>query len=170
MKHVLFLTTIALSTLGLIVSLIVHLAAWTSLTIPSVTMGLHGVAMLVFAPAVFMGNRMARHADPKDYWKVVLRGCPPWMRAMFYAFFSYALVNFAIFFVSMVFNPRSGSNAEFRGFSGHWMFFFAAALAICYSARHIGNHDSRARCPRGHIVSRSARYCEECGLPVTSER
>ena len=45
-------------------------------------------------------------------------------------------VNFAIFFFQA---PHGGSGANppavvCRGFSGHWMVFYSAALAILYSA------------------------------------
>jgi len=66
----------------------------------------------------------------------VLRGAPEWMRYMVYGFGGYAMVNFAIFFFH---SPHGGSGANppavvWRGFSGHWMAFYSAALAILYSA------------------------------------
>lgn len=137
MKYVLLRTIIALSAIGLLLSLIVHVATWISVPIPSAAMRLHLVALLACIPTLFVGNRLAVHDERGDFWKAALRGCPPWMRLTFYLIFSYAVVNFIIFFVGTFFNPRPSTNTTFRGFSGYWMLFFAAALAICYSALHV---------------------------------
>jgi len=38
----------------------------------------------------------------------------------------------------------------FRGFSGHWMVFYLAALAILYSATK--ENASETRCLNGHLI------------------
>jgi hypothetical protein len=78
-----------------------------------------------------VGNRRSQ-----DYWKLVLQGSPEWMRYMVYGFFGYAFVNFALFISKA---PTGGGGANppaivWRGFSGHWMLFYSAALATLYSA------------------------------------
>ncbi len=96
---------------------------------------LHAGIFVVWIPAVFVSGKLVGNRR-KDYWKVVLRGSPEWMRYMVYGFLGYAMVNFAIFFFQAS-QGGSGANpraVEWRGFSGHWMAFYSAALAILYSA------------------------------------
>lgn len=67
----------------------------------------------------------------------MLQGSPEWMRYMVYGFFGYAFVNFALFISKA---PTGGGGANppaivWRGFSGHWMLFYSAALATPYQQR-----------------------------------
>lgn len=85
---------------------------------------------------MFVAVKRVGNTSRKDFWKVVLRGSPEWMRYMVYGFLGYALVNFLIFMPQA---PKGGTGGEtpavvWRGFSGHWMAFYSAALAILYSA------------------------------------
>ena len=96
----------------------------------------------------------------------MLQGSPDWMRYMVYGFFGYALLNFALFMTKA---PTGGTGvnppaAVWRGFSGHWMAFYSAALAILYSAAKGG--ENVRRCLNGHTVSESANFCTRCGQPV----
>jgi len=94
---------------------------------------------VVWIPAVLVSIKRVGNTRRQDYWKLVLRGAPEWMRYMVYGFFGYAMLNFAIFFFQAPQGGRGGSGANppavaWRGFSGHWMAFYSAALAILYSA------------------------------------
>ena len=88
---------------------------------------------------------------------------------MAWFFFGYAFLNFFIFFIAGIGGAaESGSDGDappvvFRGFSGHWMAFYSIAMAILYSAAHVREHDDARRCPNGHPVRPSAKFCEECG-------
>ncbi len=92
---------------------------------------LHVGIFVVWVPTVLVCIKRVGNTRRKDYWKLVLRGSPEWMRYMVYGFFGYAMVNFAIFFF-LASQGGSGANPPavvWRGFSGHWMAFYSAALA-----------------------------------------
>lgn len=129
---------IVLSGVGLGLSLWVHLGAVEGRRVAPEAFFwmLHVGIFVVWFPAVFVAIKRVGNNARKDFWKLVLRGSPKWMRYMVYGFFAYAIVNFAIFFFQA---PQGSSGANppatvWRGFSGHWMAFYSAALAILYSA------------------------------------
>jgi hypothetical protein len=81
----------------------------------------------------------------RDFWKVVTKGSPDGLRYLLYFFFAYAAVNFVIFwFQTAAMGRQVGppSALTWRGFSGHWMVFYCASLAILTSAlRSSANRD-----------------------------
>jgi len=93
---------------------------------------LHIGAFVVWLPAVLVAQRLVGKLNRRDFWKVVLKNSPVWMRFMVYGFLGYALINFLLFIAKA---PASSSETNppaevWRGFSGHWMAFYSAALAI----------------------------------------
>jgi hypothetical protein len=109
---------------------------------------------VVWLPAVLVAQRLVGGMYRKDFWKAVLKESPDWMRYMVYGFGGYAMANFLLFMTKA---PTGGGGANppaivWRGFSGHWMAFYSAALAILYSA------------------ARSEGYCTRCGQPVMRVR
>src|SRR5262245_61256897 len=162
---------VAASALGLILSIIVHLCAWLGIPSPlgRYTWILHMGIFVVWFPTVLASQRLSQEYRTKDFWKAALRGSPRWLRGMVYFFGGYAMVNFLIFILSE--KPAHPSGADMppviaRGFSGHWMVFYSAALATLYSAMHAREVDAGRRCANGHLVSAVASYCEQCGAPV----
>jgi hypothetical protein len=158
-----------LSAIGLVVSLWVHIGAVMGRSVPSLFWILHFGIFVVWFPAVFVAQRLVGNVNRKDFWKVVLKGAPDWMRYMVYGFFGYATLNF-LFFMTKASSGGSGANppAEWRGFSGHWMAFYSAALAILYSAAR--TVDTSPRCTNGHMALSNAAYCTRCGQPVMRGR
>jgi hypothetical protein len=159
---------IALSAVGLLASLTVHLYALFNLPNPlgSFVWALHVGIFVVFFPAILTTNKALSNEkfQQKDFWAVALKGCPPWMRTMVYGFFGYAFLNFAYFIAFAEKDPHNANTAAtVRGFSGHWMAFYSASLALLYSST---NH-VEAKCVNGHVASSAAKFCEECGGPVT---
>ncbi len=159
-----------LAALGLVLSSVVHLYALARRDNPfgGLAWGLHIGIFIVWLPAVLAGRNLTKDVKQKDLWEAALRGCPTWMKRLTYFFFLYAFVNFLLF---IYLEHKSGNGAEkeiatFRGFSGHWMAFYSAAMSILYSATRA--HDSTRRCRNGHAVSPAANFCEECGAPVAS--
>lgn len=77
---------------------------------------------------------------------------------------------FAMKMTNTVNLPKSHGGAAppavIRGFSGHWMAFYAAAFALLYSRVHAPEFHRERRCPQGHPVSPTAGYCPACGLAV----
>ena len=127
-----------LSCVGLVVSLWVHLGAVMGRRVAPEPYFwiLHIGIFVVWFPAVFVAQRLVGNMNRKDLWKVILKDSPTWMRYMVYGFMGYAMVNFLLFMMNAP-SGHGGGNppAEvWRGFSGHWMAFYSAALAILYAA------------------------------------
>ena len=127
-----------LALLGLILSLWVHIGALLGLRVAPAAFFwvLHIGIFVVWFPAVLAARKRVGNLNRRDFWKVVLKDAPDWMRYMVYVFFGYAVVNFAIFFLNTA-GGSDGANPPatvWRGFSGHWMLFYSAAFAILYSA------------------------------------
>jgi hypothetical protein len=129
---------VALAAVGLGVSLWVHIGAIAGRRVVPLTffIMLHGGCFVVFIPAILVGQRLVGSTARRDFWKAVLRWAPDWMRYMVYGFFAYAIANFALFMIQA---PPHGSIGNppavvWRGFSGHWMAFYSASMAILYSA------------------------------------
>ena len=163
---------VALSAVGLFVSLYVHLGAVMGRRVAPEAFFwiLHMGIFVVWFPAVLVAKQRVGSTRRKDFWKRVLEGSPEWMRYLVYGFLGYAMVNFGLFMLKAP-TGSTGSNppAEvWRGFSGHWMAFYSAALAILYSAAH--ESANRLHCLNGHPVPPGANYCERCGQAVMHVR
>lgn len=163
---------VCFSAIGLIVSLWVHLGAVIGRRVAPEAFFwmLHIGIFVVWFPAVLVAQRLVGSTSRRDSWKAVLKGSPDWMRYMVYAFGGYAMLNF-LFFVTKA--PAGGGGANppavvWRGFSGHWMAFYAAALTILYSAARTAG--TSLRCTNGHMTSSNAVYCPQCGQPVMRVR
>jgi hypothetical protein len=74
---------------------------------------------------------------------------------------------------------QSGANPPpvvWRGFSGHWMAFYSAALAILYSAAVNPPSDqlfqsrpfAQNSCVNGHPLTATQRFCPNYGQPRRS--
>jgi hypothetical protein len=159
---------ICLSAIGFVLSLWVHFGAVMGRRVvpESFFWMLHVGIFVVWFPAVFVGQRIVGNMNRKDFWKVVLKGSHDFLRYMVYAFGGYAAINFFLF-MSKAPNGGGGANPPavvWRGFSGHWMAFYAAAFAILYSAAQTSN--TTARYINGHVASENGVYCTRCGQPV----
>jgi hypothetical protein len=158
---------VAFSAVGLVVSLWVHLGAVMGRRVAPEAFFwmLHVGIFVVWFPTIFVAQRLVGNVNRKDLWKVVLKDSPDWMRYMVYGFFGYAILNFLSFMTKA---PSGGSGnppaVVWRGFSGHWMAFYSAALAVLYSAAH--NAETLPKCANGHLASPNAIYCTRCGQPV----
>lgn len=132
------------SAIGLSLSLWVHIAALRGERVvpEAFFFGLHLGIFVVWFPTFFVARELTRDLQRKqDYWKVALKDAPDWMRYMVYGFLGYAVLNFVLFIMSSPPSHTAGgpTASEWRGFSGHWMAFYAAALAILYSAANYGS-------------------------------
>ena len=164
---------VALSALGLALSIFAHVSALLGFDVPSAAFVLHIGIFVVWIPTVFVSNTLAKNHDRKDFWKVVLRGAPKWAQYIMYGFFYYAIFNFAIFFLP-IFGIRIIPNlglpmSDIRLFSGHWMVFYSAALITLYSAIQIQRKGSVRKCVNGHQVSNEAVFCDQCGQMILDE-
>ncbi len=118
----------AVAAAGFVLSLASHVAALAGQAGPlgDFTWTLHLGALAVWLPAALVARQKR--------WKALLRGWPPWIKYVLYAFVGYAVVNFCIFLAT---HSKGGAGPMpppvVRGFSGHWMALYATALAILYS-------------------------------------
>lgn len=158
-----------LAGIGLVLSVIVHAYSLFGLSCPLGDMAwyLHFGVFIVWFPSVFIVQDLSREFKQKDLLKAALRACPAWMKYMAYFFFGYAILNFIVSAIIDTARETTGGDGAFRSFSGHWMAFYSAAFALLYSATHVQEHDNTRRCPKGHPVSPSASFCEECGERIT---
>jgi hypothetical protein len=159
----------ALSVAGLVLSLWVHIGALLGQRVAPLEFfwGLHIGIFVVWFPAVFAAQRLVGTTRRKDFWKLVLKGSPDWMRYMVYGFFSYAFVNFLLFMMQAPTGKGGGTNPPavvWRGFSGHWMVFYSAAFAILFSA--IEAQRNHGRSYDGQLVFPLQELCPRCGKPI----
>ena len=160
----------ALSAIGLVLSLWVHVTVLTGGTPSPKSWGLHIGIFVVWSPAVFIAQRMVGNVNRRDLWKVALRGAPDWMKYLMYGLFGYDFVAY-LFFMSRAPSGRGSPTSPpsmWLGFSATWMVFYSAALAILYSAAHAV--DNSPRCVNGHVVPPQATFCAQCGEPVLRTR
>ena len=134
-----------LAGIGLVVSVWVHVGAVMGQRVAPAYFFwvLHAGIFVVWFPAVLAAKALLGDQTRKDFWKIVLKDSPDWMRYMVYGFAGYAAFNF-LFFMAATTNGGSGANpsaAVWRGFSGHWM-VFSAASAILYSIGAAKDQDS----------------------------
>ena len=123
---------------GFLLSLTAHVLALFGIAMPgggSVWM-LHVGIFLVWIPAILVCRRRFQFVARKDQMEALLGDCPRWMRRGVNILFAYAIVNFFLFLASMMVNPKLTGTAPpevIRGFSGHWMVFYAVAFVAFYS-------------------------------------
>jgi hypothetical protein len=129
---------IVIAAVGFGVSLWVHIAALQGRRVlpEEFFWILHLGVFVVWFPAVLVSQRLVKGAKRKDFWKAALRGAPDWMRYAVYVIHIYAFVGFVFFMLHTTNgNPASKDFAwDWRDFSLAWMAFYAAAVAILYSA------------------------------------
>lgn len=129
---------VVISCVGLALSIWVHVGAILGQRVAPASFFwmLHVGIFVVWFPAVLIAQRLVGNTSRRDVWKVILKDAPVWLRYAVYGFFGYAIINFLFF---MARPPAHSSRTDtppevWRGFSGHWMAFYAAAFAILYSA------------------------------------
>src|SRR5262249_56621770 len=90
-------------------------------------------------------------------WWALLDGCPRWMKLMTQGFFIYALINFAIFIIMVPAQKHQAGGPPsmvWHGFSGHWMAFYSAGLAIVTAAYRRGLRKLATQGRHGHHARR----------------
>ena len=127
-----FLILAFLAALGFVASVTCHVLGWLHVDPPGgqwVFM-LHVGWLALWFPLVIFANRtMPKGAKSNiDHLFAV---SPKWVGRAVTGLFIYAILNFIYFFYSGSQYPKNGvpSYVELRGFSGHWMLFYGAAVA-----------------------------------------
>jgi hypothetical protein len=173
MTQIILLPLMAYAACGLALSLVVHVLSLFGVELGgnALFFGLHIGIFPLWLPVVLIAQKLMNGASRKDFWKIALSGCPPWMKYMTYGFFIYAIVNFVIFAAFLAPAGKQAANAAvpvavWHGFSGHWMAFYSAGLAILTTAYRRGLSNLQRRCPNGHGIGWNDRFCPTCGVPI----
>ncbi len=175
MTQMLLLPLMIYAACGLALSLAVHVLSFFGIAPGGETLftALHIGIFPLWVPAVLIMRQMSGGGIRRnDFWKAALSGCPPWMRYMTYGFLAYAIINFVIFTFLVPSHPlpkQSGAELPpqvLHGFSGHWMAFYSAGLAIVTTAYRRGLSNLQRRCPFGHDVGWGDRFCPTCGASI----
>jgi hypothetical protein len=173
---VLLILLIVYAACGLVLSLTVHILSFFGIALGGTTLfvALHIGIFPLWIPVVFIGQKVAGGGMRRgDFWKAALSGCPPWMKYMTYGFFAYAVANFVVFMFYAPVGQKTGANVlatVVHGFSGHWMAFYSAGLAILTTAYRRGLSNLARKCPFGHDVSWGDRFCPTCGAAIAARQ
>ena len=160
----------ALALIGFIVSTIVHIAALMGTKIFPEAEILHVGIFVVFFPAILSTIRVQKlRMNRSDVWKLLLLGCPSWMKKVTYVLFSYAIVNFIIFAILPKGSPQNGSMPVevIRGFSGHWIIFYWASFAILYSRIKTKGQYALVCTTCSNQCSPFDQFCSKCGAKLS---
>jgi hypothetical protein len=155
-------TLVTLSSLGLFLSILVHIASLLGLSIPPAAFVLQTGMFVVFIPAVLVMKSFVPKRGDIQRLKTALSAAPAWMRYMTYSFVGYAVISFTL----SLFNAPSQTGSVVVKESSDWMGFYSAALTMLYSALQIHRKGIMHKCPNGHKVPFAAEYCEQCGQPI----
>jgi hypothetical protein len=175
MTQLLLLPLMIYAACGLVLSLATHILSLFGVGVGATLFYvLHIGIFPLWIPVVLLSMKMAGGTSRKDFWKVALSGCPPWMQYMTRGFFIYAIVNFAIFFVLTGHGPAKQPGGDLpavvlHGFSGHWMAFYSAGLAVLTTAYRRGLSNLQRHCPFGHDVGWGDKFCPTCGASIPAD-
>ncbi len=173
MAQIFILLLIVYAATGLILSLAVHLLSYTGIQFggDALFFGLHVGIFPLWLPVVLIAQEMTKNSPRKDFWKIAMSGCPVWMKHMASGFFGYAIVNFLLFMFTPTGSHGGGTfpPAVLRGFSGHWMAFYSAGLAVMTTAYRRGISSFERYCKNGHEISYDAKFCSVCGVSTDEE-
>jgi hypothetical protein len=156
-----------LAVVGFLSLLTVHIAAFAGVTPPSVILKFVFVGLfVVWLPTVFVSNRLSKEYKQNDFWRATLRGCPKWMRTALWGIWGYG--SLGTFLLPLLSGRNVDSYASsLQGMTGFVLIFYATAVGVLYSATRVKEFDGNRHCPNGHHVSQVAKFCEECGSPIT---
>lgn len=128
---------LALSALGLAASAAIHLVAWFGRTLPAGAMGLHLGPFVLLPLIIIVTGEWRLLSRRRNAWNEALSFCPQWIRRAIGVVTVYSIANF-VWFMFHAPPKQEGVDAVVpavvaRGFSGHWMIFYALAVGLCAS-------------------------------------
>ena len=161
-----------IAVVGLAASMAAHFSTFFGINPQQVFPGvwlLHVLIFVVWIPTVIYSNKVYKKESRKDFWEVAMGKSPGWMKKLAAVLFAYAFFNFFMF---LVLNKGAGpaeidgrkvlqshgnikreltdeeyelyQAREVRGFSGHWMVFYATGMTVLYSKLK-GDRDKKMR-------------------------
>ena len=158
---------LVLAVAGFLGILMIHIAAFAGVTAPSIILKVVMAGLfVVWVPAIFASNHLSKEFKQDHLWRATLRGCPKWMQTALWVVWGYGFLGTLL--LPLLFGRNVDSYVTSAvGMSGAMMAFYATAVCTLYSATRAEEFDRNRRCPNGHHVSPVARFCEDCGSPVT---
>jgi hypothetical protein len=161
---------LVLAVVGFFTILAIHISAFAGVIRPSIIEKFGFVGLFaVWLPAVLVSSRLSKEYKQNDFWRATLRGCPKWMRTALWVIWGYG--SLGTFLLPLLLGRNVDSYASsIQGVSGFVMAFYATAVCILYSATCAEEFDRNRHCPNGHHVSPVAKFCEECGSPITDHQ
>lgn len=158
----------SLAIVGFVLSIWINVGVLTSRwTPPAYFWALHLGIFVIFLPAILVAQKRVGSTHRKDFWKVVLKGAPQWMRHFFYALLAYGAVIDIPSWIQLAQpsgSPQSGGFGDWARFSAIWMVFYWASFAILYAA--MKQEQLVPRCVNGHSMPPGVNSCGKCGQPV----
>ena len=157
-----------LAALGFLLSVAAHVASIAGVPLPagqSIWL-LHTGVFVVWLPTILISNKVMQGERRKDMWKIMLSGCPRWMRLLGYSVAAYVVVNFIYFMATSSGKAHytgSPPPSVIRGFSGHWMLFYGMAFMTLYSVKAKPGLLGRVVCSNGHAIASTDQFCRVCG-------
>ena len=173
MTQFLLLPLMLYAACGRALSLLVHILSFFGIQLGGKELfyGLHIGIFPLWIPVALISQKIGDMRS-WSFWRTALSGCPTSMKYMTYGFFIYAFINFVHFIIIVnVHAPSKGGDPPvevFQGFSGHWMAFYSAGLAILTSAYHRGLDNLQPRCRYGHEIGWNDQFCPKCGTAIDS--
>lgn len=159
----------ALALAGFVLSVLVNVGCVTGRwTPPGYFWALHVGIFVVFFPAIFVAQKRVGSANRKDFWKVILKGAPDWMKYFLYAVLAYTFViGVPSWIRALQQSPSPTRPSNFNDwtlFSATWMDFYWASFAILYAA--LKQEQLSPKCIKGHAMPPGSDFCSQCGQPV----
>jgi hypothetical protein len=90
------------------------------------------------------------------------------MRRTIWVIFGYCWLGFFILPALYGGGTQDDANTA-RVMSAGLVMFYLMAAAVSYSALNAERHDLLIRCANGHAVQPLAKFCHECGAPLSSK-
>jgi hypothetical protein len=165
------LPMISYAACGLMLSLIIHLLFLAGIHFggPFLMIGLFAGMFPMWFVVVLASRHGMGGVARKDYWKVMMSGCPAWLKTVAYALVGYAIVFFVIFMIAGPITKKvsvGASGGISYGMTGHLIAIYALSLAIFVSIYCRGSSSAPSKCANGHPVSQGDRFCSQCGAPI----
>ncbi len=105
---------------------------------------MHMGIFVVFFPAVWAAKKMLGSTARRDFWKVVMKNAPDFVRHIFYIIFAYEwLIWIGVLGFFRATSQRPPGGPDWFVFSGTWMIFYYTSFAILLSARNSNSKHTR---------------------------
>ena len=138
----LFLFLAIVSGIGFLASVACHVLGWLRINPPGGkrVFALHVIILALWFVLIFSARNNNSSGQGRRTLGPMLETVPSWLRSGIFILFIYAIAHFAFF----IFQTRGKRTDNFplyvqvRGFSGHWMMFYAVATIGFFALYRLG--------------------------------